>query len=230
MNFKALALASVLGISTPMIADATLFTPAALAEIVYPEGLFKDNDWNVRLEHKNGIYTYFAQNVHSGNSLRLNVSEAGGSPERYTYTFRNGDYRYIIAYRPYDPDLIRLQAIDSQGRVTLNRLLTKASNPGLVYPQGYFKDEQWGVRLQYKNGQFTYFGEQFGTSNYLSLNRAEVSGNRQRYTYTFRNNGYQYVIAHRPDDPEIIRLQVIHPNGNTILNRLLTWVGDDYDV
>ncbi len=231
MKIKAIALASLLGIATPIITDSILFPQAAIAEIVYPEGLFRDEDWNVRLEYQNGIFIYSSENVKTGDSLRLNISEASGSPQRNTYTFRNGDYEYLVAYRPQDPNLIRLQVIDPNGSIILNRLLTKATTDiSQTYPEGYYKDNQWGVRLEYKNGEFTYFGERFGTSDYLELHGSQISGNSQRYTYTFNNNNYQYIVAYRPNQPELIRLQVISPDGLTILNRLLTRVGNDFDV
>lgn len=231
MNIKAIALASILGISTPVIADMTLFPQASMAEIVYPEGLFRDGEWDVRLEYINGMFTYSGSNSRTGDSLRLNVSEAGGSPQRYTYTFRNGAHRYIVAYRPNDPDTIRLQVINPNGTTILNRLMTRvATDPQVIYPSGYFKDDQWGVRLEYRNGEFNYFGERFGSADYLELSGAEVAGNSNRYTYTFRNAGYRYIIAYRPYDEDIVRLQVMDPNGLMILNRLLTYVGDDFDI
>jgi|GEM_PF-592825 len=133
---------------------------------------------------------------------------------------------FVVGLTAISGSVISLQATGTKNN-TSNHLTEVAQ---LIYPEGYFKSNEWGVRLEYKNGTFNYFGENLRTGDYLSLTGCRVSGSRRRYTYTFVNKDYKYIIAHRPNDPNLIRLQVIAPNGRIIMNRLMTKVGNDYDV
>ncbi|NES18892.1 MAG: hypothetical protein F6K41_08180 [Symploca sp. SIO3E6] len=133
---------------------------------------------------------------------------------------------FVLGLTTISGSVIGLQATGINND-TSNHLTDVAQ---VIYPEGYFKNNEWGVRLEYKNGTFNYFGENLKTGNNLALTGCHVSGSRRRYTYTFINQDYQYIIAHRPNDPNLVRLKVIDPNGRTILNRLMDKVGNDYDV
>ncbi|NEP08449.1 MAG: hypothetical protein F6K25_04615 [Okeania sp. SIO2G4] len=134
MNIKAIALASVIGLSTPAVADITLNSHSASAmptDFVRPTGAFMDNseNWVVWLKlDEFGNYTYEAQSRKTGATLTLKNASITGNNQRYTYTFRNGSHKYIIAHRPKDPSIIRLTVVNPQGYVILNRLMEKVGN------------------------------------------------------------------------------------------------------
>ena len=91
--------------------------------------------------------------------------------------------------------------------------------------------QQWVVWLKLDEfGAYTYQGQNRKNGSSLELKNPTISGNKQRYTYTFRNGNHEYIIAHQPKDPSFIRLTVVNPQGLTILNRLMERVGDDWDV
>ncbi|MDJ0516503.1 MAG: hypothetical protein QNJ74_09700 [Trichodesmium sp. MO_231.B1] len=134
MNIKAIALASIIGLSVPAIADITLNSHSASAmptDFVRPTGAFMDNseNWVVWLKlDEFGNYTYEALSRKTGGSLTLKNAYFGGSSQRYTYTFRNGNHKYIIAHRPKDPSIIRLSVVNPEGDVILNRLMKRVGN------------------------------------------------------------------------------------------------------
>ncbi len=131
MNIKAIALASIIGLSVPAIADITFNSHSASAmptDFVRPTGAFMDNsqNWVVWLKlDEFGNYTYEAQSRRSGAFLTLKNPCIKGNNKRYTYTFENGSHTYIIAHRPKDPSIIRLSVVNPQGDVILNRLMEK---------------------------------------------------------------------------------------------------------
>ena len=134
MNIKAIALASVIGLSAPAITAITLNPQSASAmptDFVRPTGAFMDasQQWVLKLNlDEFGAYTYDALNRNTGDSLNLKNAEIAGNNQRYTYTFKNGDYKYIIAYRPADTEYIRLTVVNPQGNTILNRLMQKVGN------------------------------------------------------------------------------------------------------
>lgn len=131
MNIKAIALASILGISAPAITNLSFSASTASAmptDFIRPKGAFLDSStqWLVRLNlDEFGAYTYEGQNRKTGDYLELKNAKISGDKYRYTYTFKNGDYQYVIAFRPSDPEYIRLTVIDPQGRTILNRLMER---------------------------------------------------------------------------------------------------------
>ncbi|NES06803.1 MAG: hypothetical protein F6K22_30695 [Okeania sp. SIO2F4] len=131
MNIKAIALASIIGLSTPAIADITLNSHSASAmptDFVRPTGAFMDNSENsvvlLKLDEF-GNYTYEAKSGRSGAFLTLKNPYIKGNNKRYTYTFKNGNHKYIIAHRPKNPSIIRLSVVNPQGYVILNHLMEK---------------------------------------------------------------------------------------------------------
>ncbi|MEB3340202.1 hypothetical protein [Okeania sp.] len=134
MNIKALALASVIGLSVPAIADIALSSHPAAAmptDFVRPTGAFMDNSQNwvvwLRLDEF-GNYTYEGLDRKNGGSLNLKNASMRGNSRRYTYTFENTGYKYIIAHRPKEPSIIRLTVVSPQGKVILNRLMERVGN------------------------------------------------------------------------------------------------------
>lgn len=102
-------------------------------------------------------------------------------------------------------------------------------------PTGAFKDLQtnstWLVKLSTDEfGAYTYLGQRLGSSDDLELKNAVVGGTDVRPTYTFSNGDYRYIVAHQIADPDYIRLTVMDPSGQEILNELMKFVGNDWDV
>lgn len=88
-------------------------------------------------------------------------------------------------------------------------------------PTGTFQSSSWYVNISYSNNTLVYYGEEKGTSNWIQLSGASVSGSSDRRVYTWDNGGYLYQVAWRPSDPNVIRVQVFTPSGREILNQLM---------
>lgn len=127
MNIKAIALAAILGLSAPALADVTLNT-SALAQARAPLGMFQDSEWSVTIRYNRNTLNYYARNLRTDNSLSLRGATVGGNNQRRIYTWNNGDHRYQVTWQPSDPDIIRLQVFDPRGRVALNRLLSRSGD------------------------------------------------------------------------------------------------------
>ncbi|MCJ8281442.1 MAG: hypothetical protein MJK14_16630 [Rivularia sp. ALOHA_DT_140] len=117
--------------------------------------------------------------------------------------------------------------------IAFNSQSAMAMQTDFVRPTGAFLDnnQERLVKLNLDEfGVYTYQGQNRKTGDSLSLKNPEFSGNNQRYTYTFNNNNYRYIIAYQPSDEEYIRLMVVNPQGNIILNELMKKAGNDWDV
>lgn len=124
MNIKAVALATLLGLSTPAIAEISN-PQSAIAQAPVPYGTFQDSIWAVNVSYANNTITYYGENKRTGDNIYLSGATVGGNAQRRVYTWQNGNYRYQVAWRPSDPDYIRVQVIDGRGRQVLNRLLNR---------------------------------------------------------------------------------------------------------
>ncbi len=131
MNIKVIALASIIGLSAPAITDIAFNSQSAMAmptDYVRATGAFMDTnqEWLVKLNlDQFGVYTYESQNRKNGSSLTLKNPEITGNSQRYTYTFTNNNYKYIIVYQPSDKQHIRLTVVNPQGGTIFNKLMTK---------------------------------------------------------------------------------------------------------
>jgi len=124
MNLKAIALASILGLSAPAVANIAL-TPPAIAQASLPVGTFEDRTWAITIDYYNNSLTYYGRNKRTGDYLELRGARVSGNSQRRLYTWSNGGHRYQVAWRPSDPDFIRVQVFDPRGREMLNRLLNR---------------------------------------------------------------------------------------------------------
>lgn len=122
MNLKAIALATLLGLSAPAIADLTLNTPV-VAQSSAPIGTFEDSEWSVTIDYYKNALSYYGINLRTGDSLSLRGARVSGNPQRWIYTWTNGDVRYQVAWQPRDPEVIRVQVFNRTGREILNRIL-----------------------------------------------------------------------------------------------------------
>ncbi|MEB3179887.1 MAG: hypothetical protein VKL59_12750 [Nostocaceae cyanobacterium] len=126
MNFKAIAMAAILGLSAPAIMDvATNSQAVAATRFNYPSGVFKNENqgWQVQLYFRNNAYHYQGKNLKTGSNISLIGATTSGTQQRQIYTWRNSQYRYQIAWRPSDPGVVRLQVFSRSGKVVLNCLL-----------------------------------------------------------------------------------------------------------
>jgi hypothetical protein len=127
MNLKAIALASILGLSAPAIADIALSTHA-VAQPNAPLGMYSDGEWAVTIDYNENAFSYYGRNMRTGDSLSLRGATVGGNSQRRIYTWTNGDYQYQVSWQPSDSGVIRLQVFDGRGRESLNRLLYETSD------------------------------------------------------------------------------------------------------
>ncbi len=231
MNIKALALASVIGLSAPAITEViTANSVSAMpTDFVRPTGTFADDkqEWEVRLYlDEFGVYTYQATNTKNGSSLTLKDPELSREEQAYKYTFKNGKYRYQVIYSASRPKTIALYVFNPSGNVILNREMFN----GYARPQGTFIDgnQEWVVRLYMnQSGSYIYEGENTKTGSKLNLKNPTTSREEQAYIYTFKNGQYRYQVIYNPANSKAIALYVFDPNGKVILTRDMTL---DYDV
>ena len=124
MNYKAIILSTILGISTPAIIDMAIPNQAmAVKKFDYPGGEFTDKDWTVTLAFTNNSYYYYGENRKSNSNISLSGAVASGTKQRQIYTWNNNGTKYQVIWKPRDPKFIRVQVIDPQGKIILNRLL-----------------------------------------------------------------------------------------------------------
>ncbi len=124
MKFQAMVLATILGLSAPAIADIALNTHA-VAQTTSPVGMYSDGEWSVTIGYDNNAFSYYGENLNTGNNINLRGARVSGNSQRRVYTWRNGDVRYQVAWQPRDPGVIRVQVINGRGREVLNRVLYK---------------------------------------------------------------------------------------------------------
>ncbi|HIK40666.1 hypothetical protein [Thermoleptolyngbya sp. M55_K2018_002] len=122
MNLKSIALSLVLGLSTPLLA-AELLTPQAAIAQTFPTGDYASDRWFISIWFEGGSLQYQGIDRSNQATLRLAGAAVSGDSSRRVYTWRNGDYRYQVSWRPSDPGFIRLQVFHPNGRELVNSLL-----------------------------------------------------------------------------------------------------------
>ncbi|WP_353930268.1 hypothetical protein WJM97_18525 [Okeanomitos corallinicola TIOX110] len=123
MNYKAITIAAILGISTPAIVNVAMTQPVLAATYNFPTGMFADKDWRVSLSFSNNVYYYYGENRNTNSNISLSGAVASGSNDRQVYTWNNNGMKYRVSWRPSDPSFIRVQVINPSGKEILNRLL-----------------------------------------------------------------------------------------------------------
>jgi hypothetical protein len=106
-------------------------------------------------------------------------------------------------------------------------LLTQAIAPMVAVASdnslnGAFSDREWDIEVYYQNNTYQYRGQHRGTDRSIQLSGAIVSRDGQRRIYTWNNNGTRYQVVWKPQDPDYIRIRVTTPQGQEVLNRLLS--------
>jgi hypothetical protein len=94
-------------------------------------------------------------------------------------------------------------------------------------PEGSFGDAEWQVSLSRQNNSYHYRGVNIETGTSIELAGAKVSGNTQRRTYTWNNEGTKYQVIWQAQDPDYVRVKVVSSRNRTILNRLLRRIEGD---
>jgi hypothetical protein len=124
MKYQAIILSAILGISTPAIMDIAIPNSAmAVQKFNYPNNTFSDQEWTVILKFTNNSYHYNGKHIPKGSSINLSGATASGTHERQVYTWNNNGTKYQVTWKPNDPNYIRVQVIDTKGKIILNRLL-----------------------------------------------------------------------------------------------------------
>ncbi|BAZ81431.1 hypothetical protein PN497_25165 [Sphaerospermopsis kisseleviana CS-549] len=135
MNYKAITLAAILGISTPAIIDVAMPQPALAQKFNYPKGHFADKDWEVSLSFDNNVYYYYGENRRNRNSnINLSGAVTSGTNDRQVYTGNNNGMKYRVTWRPSDPNFIRLEVVNPGGKVILNRILQAINYDDAISP------------------------------------------------------------------------------------------------
>ncbi|MCA1992183.1 MAG: hypothetical protein LDL41_09085 [Coleofasciculus sp. S288] len=127
MKFQAIVLATILGLSTPAIADIAR-SPHAVAQANAPIGMYSDGEWSVTIGYNNNALSYYGENLRTGDRLSLRGARVSGNNQRRIYTWTNADVRYQVAWQPRDPGVIRVQVFNGRGREILNRLLYESND------------------------------------------------------------------------------------------------------
>lgn len=97
----------------------------------------------------------------------------------------------------------------------------QAASDNFDYPEGYFSDRTWAVQLAFNKGEYNFERVNLKTNQLISSMGATKTGNKNRQIYTWRKDKYSYKVTYRPEQLNIIRLEIYNPKGQPILNRLL---------
>jgi hypothetical protein len=124
------ALTALLGLSAPFGLDIAAYNPATASPPPKPTGTFVDSEWSIQLfEDMSRYFSYEYLGTYLADGSRLRLSDGrhteNWTEEREEWVWYNGDYQYIIAWRPNDRHFIRLRVIDPNGVEILNRLLER---------------------------------------------------------------------------------------------------------
>ncbi|AFZ57729.1 hypothetical protein H6G54_16965 [Anabaena cylindrica FACHB-243] len=97
---------------------------------------------------------------------------------------------------------------------------------GLAFPDGEFFAEKgqshtWHLTLWEEKGNYYYKNLNLKTGKKLCLVGARASGTKARPVFTWTNGKFKYQVAWQTVQSDLVRLQVINPAGQMILNELL---------
>jgi hypothetical protein len=97
----------------------------------------------------------------------------------------------------------------------------QAATDNFDYPSGYFRDDTWAIQLRFNEGEYNFQRIHLKTNQSIFSTDVTKSGDKNRQVYTWKKDGYSYKVSYRPKQSNIIRLEIYHPTGQPILNRLL---------
>lgn len=102
-----------------------VMSPAASQDL---SGQFSNNQWAVVVQQEGNSYRYTGTDLSNGNEISLSGGRISGTSERRIYTWDNGGYLYQIAWRPNDPNTLRLQVFNPRGKELVDSVLNRVSN------------------------------------------------------------------------------------------------------
>ncbi|MEM8641219.1 MAG: hypothetical protein AAGG51_20745 [Cyanobacteria bacterium P01_G01_bin.54] len=129
MRKEFLVLALLLGISAPAIAPTVSLESPAIAQATLPIGQWLGGGFEVNIAYFDNALHYHGYDLRNGSSLHLVGATVSGDRSRRLYTWRNGGHRYQVAWQPNDPEVIRLQVFDPNGRQLINTLMDYVLSP-----------------------------------------------------------------------------------------------------
>ncbi|MBD2296797.1 hypothetical protein H6G06_25760 [Anabaena sphaerica FACHB-251] len=96
----------------------------------------------------------------------------------------------------------------------------------LAFPEGEYFNVQgqprnWHLTLWQVQGKYYYKNLNLKTGKKVCLVGAIASGTQARPVFTWTNGKYKYRVAWQTVQPDLVRLQVINPSEQMILNELL---------
>jgi uncharacterized protein YraI len=120
-----IAIATILGLSTPIFATSFHPTPVMAEQAQKLDGTFADDQWSVSIIYRQNDYKYYAVNLKSRSEIKISDAIVSGTRDRRTYSWNNGGTRYQAIWQQRDPDFLRVRVFSPQGKEILNRLLKR---------------------------------------------------------------------------------------------------------
>jgi hypothetical protein len=120
-----IAIATILGLSTPILATSVQPTPVMAEQAQKLDGIFADDQWSVNIFSERNVYQYYAVNLKRRSEIKLSGAIVSGTRDRRTYSWNNGGTRYQAVWQQRDPDFLRVRVFSPQGQEILNRLLKR---------------------------------------------------------------------------------------------------------
>jgi hypothetical protein len=120
-----IAIATILGLSTPILAASFQHTPVMAEQAQKLDGIFADDQWSVSVMFEQNAYQYYAVNLKSRSEIKLSGAIVSGTRDRRTYSWNNGGTRYQAIWQQRDPEFLRVRVFSPQGKEILNRLLKR---------------------------------------------------------------------------------------------------------
>jgi hypothetical protein len=119
-----IALAIILGLSTPTLVSSLHPTPV-MAQEQKLNGVFGDNKWTVNIFYEQNAYRYKANSIGDKTGIDLSGATISGTRDRRIYTWNNGGTRYQAVWQQKDPDFIRVRVLSPRGNEIFNRVLKR---------------------------------------------------------------------------------------------------------
>jgi hypothetical protein len=135
LNLKKLLVGSI-AIGTTL--GTTVFSPATIPvsaqsvpakiNIVMAdkiEGFYMDSDWYINVHLDGNKLNYRGVNRKINARMQLDGATSSYTKSHHMYTWNNKGTKYRVIFKNHDSSKMRLHVIDYNGRLILNRLLTR---------------------------------------------------------------------------------------------------------
>lgn len=121
----AATLSVLLGFTVPVITIALGTHQNAIATSGAPVGTYEDSTWEINIAYYNNALHYYGKNKRTGDALSLRGTAFNANQQ--VYVWRNGNYRYQVAWPTATPSTIQLRVFDPNDQVILNRSLRRSN-------------------------------------------------------------------------------------------------------